>query len=105
MRGSASINSKNEMLIVYSNPFPRQNDGMNRRTHSKATAAVFRLGFGLATSAASIRRMREIKGPAIPMKKLNTMTNRLARDGDLKKKHTIYVKPAAAGPSNSRAYF
>jgi hypothetical protein len=42
--------------------------------------------------------MKQIKGPAIPMKKLKTMTNRLAMDGDLKKKQTMYVKPAAAGP-------
>jgi len=42
--------------------------------------------------------MKQIKGPAIPMKKLKTMTKRLAMDGDLKKKQTMYVNPAAAGP-------
>mmetsp|Transcript_9220 Transcript_9220/g.22524 ORF Transcript_9220/g.22524 Transcript_9220/m.22524 type:complete len:107 (+) Transcript_9220:1656-1976(+) len=86
------------MLMVYNNPLPRQKDGMNRRTHSKTIAAVFRFGFGLAKSAASNLRIRATSGPAIPIKKLKTITNRLAIDGDLKKKQTIYVNPAEAGP-------
>ena len=61
-------------------------------------AAVFRLGLGLAGSEASNRSIRQINGPAIPMKKLKTMTKRLAIDGDLNKKQTMYVNPAAAGP-------
>ena len=80
-------------------PFPRQKDGMSRRIHSRAIAAYFKFGFGLVRSAAITLRMKQTKGPAIPMKKLKTMTKRFAMDGDLKKKQTMYVNPAAAGPN------
>lgn len=69
---------------MYSSPLPRQKDGMNRRIHSTAIAAFFRFGLGLAGSADSSLRIRHTNGPAIPMKKLKTITKRLAIDGDLK---------------------
>lgn len=66
-----------------------------------AIAAFFRFGFGLATSAAINLRMKQTNGPAIPMIKLNTITKRLAIDGDLKQKLRMYVNPAAAGPNRT----
>ena len=51
------------MLIVFSNPLPRQNDGINLSTHSSTIAAVSKFGFGLPGSAASSRSTRHIVGP------------------------------------------
>lgn len=94
-------NKKNGTLTYTAVLSQRQKDGISLRSHSRAIAAFFKLGFGLVRSAAITLRMKTNKGPAIPMKKLKTMTNRLAIDGDLKKKQTMYVNPAAAGPKRT----
>ena len=88
------------MLIVYSNPLPRQNDGMNLSTHSNTIAAVSRLGLGLPGSAARSRNTRQIVGPAMPIKKLNTIINKFAMLGDLNLNERMYVNPAEAGPKS-----
>ena len=93
---------KREIPHVYKSPLPRQKLGTSRRTHSVAIAAFLRFGFGLATSAAINLSMKQTKGPAIPMMKLNTITNKFAIDGDLKQKLIMYVNPAAAGPNRTK---
>lgn len=87
---------------MYKSPLPRQKDGTNRSTHSVAIAAFFRFGLGLATSAAINLSMKQTNGPAIPIMKLNTITNKFAIDGDLKQKLIMYVNPAAAGPNRTK---
>jgi hypothetical protein len=89
------------MLMAANKPLPKQKEGKTRRTHSNTIETVIRVSLRLPGSSPIKRSINVTSGPAIPMRKLKTMTNKLHMLGDLKRKETQYVNPAVAGPKRS----
>mmetsp|Transcript_48872 Transcript_48872/g.57093 ORF Transcript_48872/g.57093 Transcript_48872/m.57093 type:complete len:115 (+) Transcript_48872:772-1116(+) len=81
--------------MTKNNDLPKQNEGMNRSTHSMVSAMFVK------RSSWKIRKMNTASGPAKPIKKLKQITKKLHVLGLLKANVIRYVNPAAAGPKRT----